>query len=128
MLAALTLMPALLAISGKALDRFRVPFVSLEKQEAASESSGWHRWTEMVIRHRVVALVGSLIVMAVLAYPVHQLYLGQQDNGSFPTDTEARKAYDLLDRGFGPGANANFLVAVAIGQPTRRPSRASSRP
>ena len=115
MLAALTLMPALLAISGRALDRFKLPFVSLEKQEEASESTGWHRWTSMIIRHRVIALIGSLVVMAALAYPVNQLYLGQQDNGSFPTSTEAKKSYDLLDKGFGVGANANFLVAVAIG-------------
>ncbi len=114
MLAALTLMPALLAISGKSLDRFKLPFISLEKQEGSSESSSWHKWTEAIIRHRVIALIGSLVVMAAFAYPAHQLYLGQQDNGSFPTDTQARKSYDLLDKGFGPGANANFLVAVAI--------------
>ncbi|MEX1219040.1 MAG: MMPL family transporter, partial [Solirubrobacterales bacterium] len=34
--------------------------------------------------------------------------------GSFPTNTQARIAYDLLDEGFGVGANAGFLIAVAI--------------
>lgn len=114
MLAALTLMPALLSLAGAAIDRFRVPFLSIEKQEDPAGSGGWVRWTSWVIRHRVPAMIASVLILAALAYPAHQLYLGQQDNGSFPTDTQARIAYDLLDRGFGPGANATFLIAVAI--------------
>jgi RND superfamily putative drug exporter len=114
MLAALTLMPALLSLAGGAIDRLRVPFISIEKQEESAGSSGWGRWTSGVIKHRIPAVILSILVLAALAYPANQLYLGQQDNGSFPTDTQARIAYDLLDRGFGPGANATFLIAVAI--------------
>lgn len=115
MLSALTLMPALLAIAGRSLDRFALPFVSINKQEKVSESPGWTKWTEAIVRHRIPAAILSLVLLALLAFPVHQLYLGQQDNGSFPTDTQARIAYDLLDDGFGAGANATFLIAVAVG-------------
>ncbi|MEX1219799.1 MAG: efflux RND transporter permease subunit, partial [Solirubrobacterales bacterium] len=97
MLAALTLMPALLAIAGKSLDRFALPFISISEQEKVNESPGWTQWTEAVVRHRIPAAVLSFVVLALLAYPAHQLYLGQQDNGSFPTNTQARIAYDLLD-------------------------------
>ena len=114
MLSALTLMPALLAIAGKGLDRFALPFISIDKQEKTAESPGWTAWGKAMVRFRIPAVILSLIVLAALAYPIHQLYLGQQDNGSFPTDTQARIAYDLLDEGFGVGANAGFLVAVAI--------------
>ena len=114
MLSALTLMPALLSLAGKAIDRFRLPFISVKKQEQPAGSDSWGRWTGWVIKHRVPALILSLIVLGLLSYPAHQLYLGQQDNGSFPKDTQARIAYDLLDQGFGPGANATFLIAVAI--------------
>jgi len=114
MLSALTLMPALLAIAGRSVDRLRVPFLSIEKQEKTTGDGGWARWTEGVIRHRIPAVILSVLVLGALAYPANQLYLGQQDNGSFPTNTQARVSYDLLDRGFGPGANANFLIAVAI--------------
>jgi len=114
MLSALTLMPALLAIAGKGLDRLALPFISIKKQEKTAESPGWTAWGKAIVRHRVPALILSLIVLALLAYPIHQLYLGQQDNGSFPTNTQARISYDLLDEGFGVGANAGFLIAVAI--------------
>ena len=114
MLSALTLMPALLAIAGKGLDRFAMPFISIEKQEKTAESPGWTAWGTAMVRFRIPAVILSLIALAALAYPIHQLYLGQQDNGSFPTNTQARIAYDLLDEGFGVGANASFLIAVAI--------------
>lgn len=114
MLSALTLMPALLAIAGKGLDRFAMPFISIEKQEKTAESPGWTAWGTAMVRFRIPAVILSLIALAALAYPIHQLYLGQQDNGSFPTNTQARIAYDLLDEGFGVGANAGFLIAVAI--------------
>ncbi|MBJ7342736.1 MAG: MMPL family transporter [Solirubrobacteraceae bacterium] len=114
MLSALTLMPALLAIAGKGLDRFALPFISIEKQEKTAESPGWIAWAQWIVRYRIVALILSLIVLGLLSYPIHQLYLGQQDNGSFPTNTQARISYDLLDEGFGVGANAGFLIAIAI--------------
>ena len=114
MLSALTLMPALLSIAGKGLDRFALPFMSIEKQEKTAESPGWIAWGKAIVRFRIPALILSLIVLGLLSYPIHQLYLGQQDNGSFPTSTQARISYDLLDEGFGVGANAGFLIAVAI--------------
>jgi RND superfamily putative drug exporter len=114
MLTALTLMPALLAIAGKGLDRFSLPGFSIEKQEKNAESPRWTAWAKAIVRHRVIAVIVSLIVLAFLSYPIHQLFLGQQDNGTFPTNTQARISYDLLDEGFGVGANAGFLIAIAI--------------
>ena len=114
MLASLTLMPALLAMAGKSLNRFSIPFLSIDKREQPKPDGGWARWTRMIVRHRIPAVAISILVLGALAYPVNQLYLGQQDNGSFPTDTQARIAYDLLDSGFGPGANAGFLIAIGI--------------
>ncbi|MCX6389883.1 MAG: MMPL family transporter [Solirubrobacterales bacterium] len=114
MLASLTLMPALLAMAGKSLNRFSIPFLSIDKREQPKPDGGWARWTRMIVRHRIPAVVISILILGALAYPVNHLYLGQQDNGSFPTDTQARIAYDLLDSGFGPGANAGFLIAIGI--------------
>jgi RND superfamily putative drug exporter len=51
-------------------------------------------------------------VLVALALPTLDLYLGQQDNGALPTDTEARRAYDGLTTAFGVGANGPLLVSV----------------
>ena len=50
--------------------------------------------------------------LVVLAIPVLNLELGQQDNGQLAKSTTVREAYDLLSKGFGPGVNGPFLIAV----------------
>jgi len=50
----------------------------------------------------------------VLAIPVLNLQLGSSDSGELAKDTTARQAYDLIDKGFGPGANGPLLVSVQL--------------
>jgi RND superfamily putative drug exporter len=60
----------------------------------------------------VLGVVAALSALAVLAVPVLDLRLGFGDAGTHPEDSTARKAYDLVAEGFGPGANGPFVVAV----------------
>ena len=53
------------------------------------------------------------------------LYLGQQDNGALPTDTESRQAYDAMSAGFGVGANAPLLIAVDMTKKPAQPDAAA---
>jgi uncharacterized membrane protein YdfJ with MMPL/SSD domain len=62
----------------------------------------------------------AVVVLAALAVPMLDLYLGQQDNGSMPTSTDARRAYDGLTAAFGPGANGPLLISVDMaGKPAK---------
>ena len=54
----------------------------------------------------------GIAILLVLAIPVLNLQFGQQDNGQLPKSTTTRQAYDLLTKGFGPGVNGPFLIAV----------------
>ncbi len=58
----------------------------------------------------------ALAILIPLSLPTLSLTLGQQDVGELPTSTTARQAYDLLAKGFGPGAAGPLLVAVDLGQ------------
>ncbi|MFM9149091.1 MAG: hypothetical protein ACKORA_01175, partial [Solirubrobacterales bacterium] len=60
--------------------------------------------------------------LLVFASPVVDLRLGQPDDGNQPEDTTQRLAYDTLSKGFGPGFNGPFLVAVDT--PTDDPATA----
>jgi RND superfamily putative drug exporter len=89
---------------------------------------GWERWARFVTRRPLPSALVALVVLAALALPVRDLYLGQQDNGALPTSTEARRAYDGLTAGFGVGANGPLLVSVDLskkpataGQPAADP-------
>ncbi|MGV9884860.1 MMPL family transporter [Streptomyces sp. NPDC003006] len=70
------------------------------------------RFCRLITRHPIPTLVATLAALAVVALPVQDMRLGLPDEGTDPTHTTQRKAYDLLSEGFGPGFNGPLLVAV----------------
>jgi RND superfamily putative drug exporter len=110
---AVTLLPALLSILGERINALRVPFLRPPPHD--HRPHGWARWARGVGKRPVPAMLLGIGILLVLAIPVLQLQLGQQDNGQMPTSTQTRQAYDLLRQGFGPGINGPFLVAVDFG-------------
>jgi RND superfamily putative drug exporter len=112
-LTALTLLPALLAIMGKRIDSLRVPFLKPPPHD--HRPHGWARWARFIGRVPIPAGLAAVAILLVLAIPVLNLELGQQNNGQMPTSTQVRQSYDLLTKGFGPGVNGPFLLAVDFG-------------
>lgn len=108
MLAAVTLLPALLGFVGPRLQRTQDRPGRRRRGDGASA----RRWAQSVQRRPVVWLTASLGALLVLAVPVLDLRLGFSDAGTLSEDSSARKAYDLVAEGFGPGVNGPFVVAV----------------
>jgi RND superfamily putative drug exporter len=112
-LAAITLLPAILSLLGPRIDKGRIPFTRRrDASSAAAEVSLIARWGRFVTRHAVASAIAATALIVVLAIPVLSVQLGSSDAGSNPPDTTTRKAYDLLAEGFGPGFNGPLLVAV----------------
>ncbi|HLM65657.1 MAG TPA: MMPL family transporter [Acidimicrobiales bacterium] len=109
-LAALTLLPALLGLLGPRIDSLQLPWLRRRNPEAHSGVA--YRWAHAVVRRPVVAVTAALAVLLVLAAPVFGLRLGQTDFGTQPESTTRRQAFDLLADGYGPGFNGP-LVLVA---------------
>ncbi|WCB93661.1 Membrane protein YdfJ [Baekduia alba] len=115
MAAATTLLPALLAILGDRIDALALPHRRRADATAgAARPHGWERWAEGVARRPAVGTLAALALLITLAIPALTLYLGQQDNGALPTDTQARRAYDGMTAAFGVGSNGPLLVAVDL--------------
>jgi len=115
-LAALTLLPALLAITGPHINSLRV------RGRRAKHGAGpglWARWAGGVARRPVVAGLAALAILIPLATPLLSLNLGQKDVAALPTSTTARQAYDLLSDNFGAGVNGPLLIAVHLGSPAQ---------
>jgi RND superfamily putative drug exporter len=110
MVAALTLLPALLGFTGKNIDRFGLP----HRKEKAGEvhHSFWWRWSRVIQAHPWPALIISAGILIVLAIPLLSLRLGFGDAGNRPETDTSRLAYDLLSEGFGPGFNSPILLVV----------------
>jgi RND superfamily putative drug exporter len=111
MLAAITLLPALLGFVGRNIDRLGLPYRGAEGE--ASEHF-WYRWSRLIQAHPWPALVLSTALLVGLAAPVFALRLGFGDAGNRPETDTTRRAYDLLSVAFGPGFNAPFLIVVDL--------------
>ena len=117
-IAALTLLPALLGFSGHNIDRFGIPGMrrvsETRTRGADGKYRGWARWAHHVSRHPVVYLVAGLTVVLLLAAPLFGMRLGQTDASQNPTSSTLRRSYDLLAEGFGPGFNGPLILAVDL--------------
>jgi len=112
MLAALTLLPAVLGFVGANIDKLRLPF--LHRREGTDERSVWYRWSR-VIQHRPWrALVVGAVVLLVLAIPLVSMRLGTGDASNRSRSDTTRRAYDLLSEGFGRGFNGPFLLVAEL--------------
>jgi len=120
-LAAITLIPALLGVLGlRVLSRRDRRELAAGHTPAANSSptaqaqSGFRRWAGVVQRHPIVLATAGLLVLLVIAIPVGDLRLGTADQGNDPVGTTTRTAYDALAEGFGPGVNGPLIVAIDL--------------
>jgi RND superfamily putative drug exporter len=120
MIAALTLLPALLSFIGpKVLSRKQKKSLAVNgpRVVGAGSKGFWPKWADFIQRLPIVPAVVALIIVGVIALPFFSLRLGNSDQGNDPTYTTTRQAYDLLSAGFGPGFNGPLqLVAAEKGQ------------
>ncbi|MCB0976140.1 MAG: MMPL family transporter, partial [Acidimicrobiales bacterium] len=115
--AALTLLPALVALSASWIDR-----LSIHRRGTAPSGRRAAQWAGHVSRHPWPYAVGGTLALLALTVPMFRLELGFPDEGTMPPSRTERRAYDLVSDGFGPGVNGPLLIAVdlsgATGDPT----------
>jgi RND superfamily putative drug exporter len=112
MLAALTLLPALLGFAGDRIDRFGLP----HRRSVRTGGTLAFRWSRVVQRRPALWAAASLGLLAVLTVPAFDLRLGFGDAGTRSPDDTARRAYDLLAEGFGPGVSGPLVIAAEVSQ------------
>lgn len=105
-LAALTLLPALLATLGAKVDALRV-FLRPDK-----EGRFWRRWSTWVMRHPWPVLVATVVLVLVLAWPALRLEADVPGATTLPASTESRRGYDVLVREFDPSALSPIEVVL----------------
>ena len=118
-LAALTLLPALIGFAGHNIDRFGIPGLKRVSEHHTRNDDGqlhgWARWAHHVADRPVRYLLGGLAIVLVMAAPMLDMRLGQTDAGQNPTTSTLRRGYDLLAEGFGPGFNGPLFLSVDLG-------------
>jgi RND superfamily putative drug exporter len=111
---ALTLVPALLGLAGRGVDRLRVrtPVAEPSSVVDGRGQGGWHRYAQRVERHPWWFLLAGAAIIVVLAIPLFSMRLGHIDDGADPPSFTDRRAFDLITQGFGPGANGPFTIVI----------------
>ena len=79
-LCAVTLVPAMLGLAGRGIDRFRIRRPVAESGAAGHDF--WQRYARRVGNHPWLHLAGGIAVLLVLAIPVLSLQLGHVDAGA----------------------------------------------
>ena len=105
--AALTLLPAILSMLGRRVNRLRI------RKERDAESGGWHRWAMLIMRRPWPALVAGLLVLGFLAAPALHLKLGSSGPNILPSDAGPRVAASITAKAFGEGQVAPVEVVVS---------------
>ena len=113
MLAATTLLPALLGFAGRKIDAVRLPFLSKEDPGDPAQTF-WGRWAAHVTRRPWWYLGASALVLLVLALPFLKIDFGMPDDGAAPTSLSQQRAFVLTTDAFGPGTNGPLVVAVSL--------------
>jgi RND superfamily putative drug exporter len=123
-----TLLIAVLAKLGHKIDRWKVPFLKpIDDSEAARERTLIARWGRFVTAHAKPIFVILLIAGLVLAGTSALVRLGASDQGTQPTNQTARRAYDLLAEGFGPGFNGPIPIVVDVNGDSQVPEEIYTR-
>jgi uncharacterized membrane protein YdfJ with MMPL/SSD domain len=113
--AALTLLPALLALAGDRVDSLRVPFLgrSLGRPEAL-EGRFWKRIVDGVLRRPALCLAVAVAGMLAAASPIFGLHIGANGVSTLPSSTPSRVGFEAVQTAF-PDQNPQPVQIVTIG-------------
>jgi putative drug exporter of the RND superfamily len=110
--AALTLLPAVLGLLGDRVNALRIPFVGRRSLEASNpEGRFWGAIVRRVLRRPVVSLALSAGLLVALALPVLGLNVGTSGVSSLPDRFVSKQGFLALERDF-PGTTTDPVEIV----------------
>ena len=111
--AALTLLPAVLALLGDRVNALRIPFFGRAAEQAGREGRFWGAIVHRVMRRPVASLVLAAGLLLALAAPVLALDTGTSGAATLPDRFESKQGYLLLTEEFPKESTEPVDIAVA---------------
>ena len=121
--AAVTLLPVVLSLVGRRLDRVRLLPQSWLDRRVDHESGFWPRLARAIMRRPVLVATTTTAFLLLLTLPVLDIEVGPGTNYGLPQELESVQGLELLTAAVGAGATAPANVVVdggaagAIGSP-----------
>jgi len=111
-LAALTLLPAVLGLLGDRVNWLTLPFIG-RRGEAESTGGVWGWITKVVTAQPVISVVLTAGLLIAAAVPLLNINLGNVGISSLPEDSNQRHAFDVLNEEFSDGVLTADIVIDA---------------
>lgn len=121
---AITLLPALLGFAGERVLGRKGRAARTARAGGGAESLEGvrapfgERWARGVLRHRVLAVLGVVITLGVVAIPALDMRLGLPSDATASARTTEHKAYQALADGFGAGFNGPLVIVADLAEAT----------
>jgi RND superfamily putative drug exporter len=110
MLAALTLLPALLGVLGPRVDALSIGPLATSAARASNGDGFWSRLAYFVMARPVAVMIPLLMVLIGLGLPFLRVEFGAPDASILPTDVQSRRGFDLLQQHWGAGELSPVLL------------------
>jgi len=111
--AALTLLPAVISLLGDRINAGRIPYFGRKASEA-TESRFWGRIVGAVMRRPVVSLVAAVALLLACAVPILSYKTGEAGISTLPDRFESKQGFLLLNEEF-PGQTIDPVQVVVDG-------------
>ena len=111
-LAALTLLPALLSVLGDRVDALRIPFLPRLRLHEGTSAGAWNFIVRVVMRQPLISLSVSCCLLIAAAVPAFTLQSGISGVSTLPAGNEQRRAFEILREDFSAGLVSPVEVVV----------------
>ena len=113
-IAALTLLPAVLSLVGDRVNALRIPYFGRGVGTQAVESRFWGRIVRFVMRRPFACLAAAVALMLAAAVPVFSLETGSSGVSTLPDRFASKHGFQLLNQEF-PGQSTDPVQIVVDG-------------
>jgi trehalose monomycolate/heme transporter len=120
-LAALTIMPALLAVLGPRVNALRIRR-SVRRAPATEDSGAWYRIARSVMRRPVAYVAVIVIALLALGSPFRSITWGGTDARALPSGSAPRVVAEALARDFPVNATTPIEAVVRFAGPVSAPA------
>ena len=111
MLTSILILPALLALLGRRVNSLALPVLA-KRIVRSEESGGWYRFSQFVMRHAGLILVGAMVLLLLMGQPVRHMEIGPADSRSLPVTAQSRQVQEILDSQFPHAGLSPLVLAV----------------
>ena len=124
-LAALTLLPAVLSLLGDRVNALKIPVIGRRAiASAGSEGRFWSALVHGVMKRPLVSLVAATALLLAFTVPVLAIDTGFSGLSTLPDRFPSKQGFDALNRDF-PGAGVDPALIVVQGDVSSEPVRSA---